>query len=194
MPTIDLKAPNHNLSNSLLTPIAAMNLEAIGNHVGSYQFVEGTNQQALIVNWEPYEQNFNDKIKELQFHERIHQPIQVWVAVDFKNYRKAYFDVFHDIEKHNNLVVDHIFNRKLARIWNYEYIRLIHVDRSINSSSGKGQETFGVDLMKDNEEYRVKVKERNIAYADPFDLLKIVNLKVGKKPFINVSDSFTFWY
>lgn len=48
--------------------------------------------------------------------------------------------------------------------------------------------------MKDNEEYRAKVRDRNISYADPFDLVKIVNQKVGKKPFPNVSDSFIFWY
>ena len=192
MPTTDLKAPNHNLSNSLLTPIAAMNLEAIKNHVGNFEFIMGTNQQALLVNWKPYE--INNKLNELEYFDRIHQTKQVWVTVDFKNYRKTYFEVFKNIEKNNNLVVDHIFNRRLAKIWNYEYIRLIHVDRSINSSSGKGQESFGVDLMKDNQEYHNKVKERNISYADPFDLVKIVNWKIGKNPFDNVAAMFQFWY
>lgn len=192
MITIDLNAPNHNLSNSLLTPIAAMNLEAIKNHVGNFEFIMGTNQQALLVNWKPYE--INNKLNELEYFDRIHQTKQVWVTVDFKNYRKTYFEVFKNIEKNNNLVVDHIFNRRLAKIWNYEYIRLIHVDRSINSSSGKGQKSFGVDLMKDNQEYHNKVKERNISYADPFDLVKIVNWKIGKNPFDNVAAMFQFWY
>ena len=49
MTTIDLKAPNHNLSNSLLAPIAAVSLDAIENHIGSYQFIDGTNQQAILL-------------------------------------------------------------------------------------------------------------------------------------------------
>ena len=194
MPTIDLQAPNHNLSNSLLTPIAAMNLDAISKHVGNFKFIDGTNQQALIVDWQPYDNDFNEKFNEFHFVERIHQPQQVWVTVDYKNYRKTYFELFTNIEKSNNLVVDHIFNRRLARIWDYKYIRLIDVDRSINSSSGRGQEAFGVDLMKDDDAYRAKVRDRDISYADPFDLVKIVNLPVGKKPFWNVADAFAFWY
>lgn len=35
-----------------------------------------------------------------------------------------------------------------------------------------------------NEDYSVKVRNRNIAYADPpFDLLKTVNFKVEKESF-----------
>lgn len=194
MLTVDQNCYNHNLPLSLLTPIGAKNLKAIEEHVGTFEFLKGSNNKAIVVDWQPYDSQLNPKIFELKDYQNIHQPKQIWVTPDFKPYRKHYFEYFKDIENQNKFVVDHLFNRRLCKIWKFQFIRLIHVDRAVNSSSGKGQESFSVDLMKDDEKYWTKIKDRNITYADPFDLVKIVNLKIGKNPYSNVKDMFNFWY
>ncbi|MBL7788911.1 MAG: hypothetical protein JNL75_03650 [Chitinophagales bacterium] len=194
MPVIDINSPNHNLPLSLLTPIAAKDLSSITNHIGNYTFIDGSDKKALIVDWLPYDNKPSAKLQCLEHGDNIHQAKQVWVTPDFKGYRKCYFDYFSTIENSYRLVVDHLFNRRLAKIWNYQYIRLIHIDRAVNSSSGRGQENFSVDLMKDDTKYWMRIRDRNISYADPFDLLKIVNQKIGKHPYHSVSDMFAFWY
>lgn len=194
MPKIDDLAYNHNLPLSLLVPIAVRDLEAIRNHIGTYNFIKNSNEKALIVDWKPYDSNLKSNIYTLEHYKNIHQPKQIWVTPDFKPYRKFYFDYFEDLNNKNKYVIDHLFNRRLCKLREFNYIRLLHIERGVNSSSGRGQESHSVNLMIDDSKYWTKITKSKVAYADPFDLVKMVNLKTGKQPYNNVKEMFQFWY
>lgn len=122
-------------------------------------------------------------------------PRQLWVEVDYRNYREAYRRFFPEMPV-SDFVVDHILNRRLARALGYRYIRLIHVSRGVNSSSGRGSEydVINYENPEGLEAERFKESPHQIFYAAPDDLLKMLNLKVGAFPLNNLRDHLHWFY
>jgi hypothetical protein len=186
---------NHNtnaLDPCLIIPTAARSIEAIEQYVGNIQVLP-SNRKWCYVSFTLLEAP-NDK--EVWKHPRAHfiqQPLQCWVHVDYTGYRMRYRCCFPEIDT-RGMVIDHILNRRFARVLGYNYIRLIHVGRGINSSSGRGMEYDVINYNNPDGLDKFTEHEDLICYADPSDLMKILNLKVGAFPLNNVRDSLHLFY
>jgi hypothetical protein len=104
---------------------------------------------------------------------------QVWVDVDFRAYRSAYATAFPEQDL-RNLVLDHVMNRRVARLKGFRYIRIVPISRAANSSSGGLSEKWGVAyhstarMIASNKDAGTFVQ-----YADLADIVKMLNIKTG---------------
>lgn len=168
------------LPECLHVPIAAVDESEILNYVGEIVDVVSfrTAKRALLVKMPPPpKRDQRLPIWELAESAVLYQPIQLWVHVNYTGYRKAYKLAFpkEDIRKK---IINHILNRRIARIKGYEYVRVSPVIRGVNSSSGYS-ENWGVNLKRigmAKEEIRGGAY---IQYADLCDLMVMMNIKVG---------------
>jgi hypothetical protein len=109
----------------------------------------------------------------------LHHSQQVWVHVDYRGYRAAYTKAFPD-EPLNELVLDHILNRRMARAMRFDYLRIVPISRGANSSSGGLPEKWGVAYQTSFEMLRINAQRQSfIQYADLGDIVKMLNLKTG---------------
>lgn len=163
-------------------PIAARDEESISRFIGKISdvLVPGTPNKALLVSL--YEiPKINPKLPIWQIKESVvfHYSKQVWVHVDYSGYRKAFIRAFPD-EDLTGLVLDHIMNRRVARLKGFNYLRIVPISRGANSSSGGQAERLGVEYHS-----TPRMREKNkmypdfIQYADLADLVKMLDLKTG---------------
>jgi len=109
----------------------------------------------------------------------LHYPMQVWVHVDYSAYRRAYIRAFPDIDL-AGLVLDHVMNRRVARLKGFMYLRVVPISRAANSSHGGLSEGWGVEyhgspvMRKRNKESQAVVQ-----YADLADVVKMLNMEGG---------------
>lgn len=109
----------------------------------------------------------------------LHHSRQVWVHVDYRGYREAYTRAFPD-QPLNELVLDHILNRRMARAMRFDYLRIVPISRGANSSSGGLPEKWGVAYQSSPEMLRINAQRQSfIQYADLGDIVKMLNLKTG---------------
>jgi len=169
------------LPECLHVPIAAVDESSICRYIGAIVGVVSINtaRRALLVRIPPPpKRNQRLPIWALAESAVLYQPIQLWVHVNYTGYRKAYKRSFpkEDITKK---VINHILNRRIARIKGYEYVRVSSVTRGVNSSSGYS-ENWGVNLKR--KAYMTKESIRGgayIQYADLCDLMVMMNIKIG---------------
>ena len=187
---IDNNANTFGLPPSLIIPIAAKSITAIKTHVGDI-IDRSQNGAAFVVNFEPLESPNDLPVWRNRRANLINCNKQIWVHVDYMSYRNFYKQKFGDSSL-SQYVVDHIMNRRLARIYGYEYVRLIHVSRGANSSSGRGPENESVKYAGGN----LPEKERQsvIVYADPSDLVKMLDIKTEGFPLDPVRDAMNMFY
>ncbi len=173
---IDPLAQTFGLPICLLIPIAAKNKNAIEKYIGSIKTAIG-NDEAFVVNFEPLELPNELPIWKHNRGHLLNSSTQIWVDVDFQNYRNVYLQYYSEISKY--YVIDHVTNRRFAKKCGFRYIRLLHVDREVNSSSGRGAESLAmknIDYVLENNSI---INDNAIEYADPADLAKMLNIKVG---------------
>ena len=184
---IDANAKNdvmtkYGLPPCLHIPIAARNEEAISRFIGKITRIlrHGSPNQALLVNtYEIPDLDLRLPIWRLKESAIFHQSSQVWVHVDFNKYRAAYLSAFPDVNL-KGLVLDHILNRRAARLKGFNYIRIVPISRGANSSSGGVSETYGVEYHSTPEMVaKNKVSPAFIQYADIADIVKMLDLKTG---------------
>jgi hypothetical protein len=163
-------------------PIAARDEAAIHSHVGRVVdvLVLGTPPKALLVETTPsVELDAMLPIWGLPKASVLHSSPQVWVHVDFVGYRRAYAKAFpaEDLQDH---VLDHVMNRRVARLKDFMYLRLVPVSRAANSSSGGLSEKWAVEYYG-AAEMRAKqlASPARIQYADLADIVKMLNQKTG---------------
>jgi len=116
----------------------------------------------------------------------LHERRQFWVHVDEEDYRELYHRIFPPA---GQMYLDHVFNRKLAREYGYRYLRLVPVASAVNTSGGRGLETFAVKESLKQAPAGARPLERQpsqpvlprsrIAYAGPFAICKMLNRKPG---------------
>jgi len=163
-------------------PIAAMDEDAIKRFIGEIVevLVPGMPNKALVV--QPYkmpELDMRMPIWQLKEAAVLHHSRQVWVHVNHPGYRKAYIKAFPN-ENLLGLVLDHVLNRRVARLKGFNYLRIVPISRGANSSSGGLSEKWGVEyhgtpsMVKKNKE-----NPAFIQYADLADITKMLNLKTG---------------
>ncbi len=188
---VDPLAETFGLHPSLIIPIGAKSKESIEKYVGSIDKVIG-NAQAFVIKFTPLSPPNELPVWKHFRCSYLTDPIQIWVDVDFKNYRKVYLEHCKEFDK--NDVIDHIMNRKYAKKWGFRYVRLLHVSRAVNSSAGKGGEAMGLKNFDSAMEMNPTINNNEIEYADPMDLSKMLNIKVGGFGLDAVRDNHYLFY
>lgn len=169
------------LPECLHVPIAAVDESSICRYIGAIVGVvsSATTRRALLVKIPPPpKRDHRLPIWELAESTVLYLPVQLWVHVNYTGYREAYKRAFpkEDITKK---VINHILNRRIARIKGYEYVRVSSVTRGVNSSSGYS-ENWGVNLKCKPKMTKEEIRGgAYIQYADLCDLMVMMNIKVG---------------
>jgi hypothetical protein len=193
MPVIDTKASTFGLHHSLIIPIGARSRKSIEQFVGPVEQVFG-NDEAFLVSFEPHGLPNDLPVWK---HERsllLNHTKQLWVDINSRKYRNIYYTVWEDMVKEKEYVIDHIMNRKLARALAYKYVRLLHVSRKTNSSSGRGGETVAMNFLPLSISVNTEINASEIVYADPMDLLKMLDIQVGGFGLDAVRDNHHLFY
>ncbi len=130
----------------LYVPVAARDTNAIETYVG--RVVEGLSRRSpskalLIEAYEPEEPNERLAIWRHPGAAILHYPRQVWVHVDYSAYRRAYLRAFPDTNL-TGFVLDHVMNRRVARLKGFAYLRIVPISRAANSSHGGLAEGWAV--------------------------------------------------
>jgi len=172
-------------------PIAARNKDAIIKYIGTINYISALKSEEAFIVTPYFIPLLNNKLPLWKIKESLilHSKNQIWVHVDYKNYRNAYLKACPD-ENIKGLSLDHILNRRVARLKGFNYIRIVPVSPSVNTSSGGVTEKYSFDFH--NSEYMKKKNKENksfIQYADIADIVKILNLKTGGRTQYVIQDS-----
>jgi hypothetical protein len=99
--------------------------------------------------------------------------------VDYAGYRRAYIRAFPDVDL-TGLVLDHVLNRRVARLKGFTYLRIVPISRAANSSHGSLSEGWGVAYHSSPEmREKNRASQALIQYADIADIAKMLNLQGG---------------
>lgn len=178
----EIALTRYGLPPCLHVPVAARDEYAIQKYIGNISLVlmEGSPNGALLV--EPHETPaINNRLPIWRLKEAalLHCPKQVWVHVDYSGYRKAYVKAFPG-EDLTGLVIDHVLNRRVARLKGFHYLRIVPISSAANSSSGGLSEKWAVEYHGTPEMIRRNAESPAfIQYADLADIVKILNIKTG---------------
>jgi hypothetical protein len=182
----------YGLDDCLITPVAAKSIKSIEQFVGNI-IMKSNDDKWCYVDFTPLS---NPNSLEVWNHARsylINQKLQCWVKIDYTGYRGRYKSCFPNINV-DKLVIDHILNRRFAKTLGYNYVRLIHVGKNVNSSSGRGMEYDVINYKNPDGLSKFEESLDEIYYADPSDLMKMLNIKIGAFPLDNVRDSSYLFY
>jgi hypothetical protein len=124
---------------------------------------------------------YNHALNGFRGHEAgvLHATRQVWVDINYRAYRRAYIRAFPDVNL-SDRVLDHVMNRRIARLKRFTYVRLVPISRGANSSHGSLSEGWGVAyhssprMMEKNRSSKASVQ-----YAYLADIAKMLNLQGG---------------
>lgn len=131
----------------LYIPVAARDTNAIETYVGRIlaQLAPRSVSKALLVEaHEPEKPDDRLAIWGVAEAAVLHYPRQVWVHVDYSAYRRAYIRAFPDVDL-TGLVLDHVMNRRIARLKGFMNLRIVPISRPANSSHGGLSEGWGVE-------------------------------------------------
>jgi hypothetical protein len=183
---------NSGLAPCLYVPIAARDRAAIERHVGIVERVvmSGASDEVfLIASHPPVER---DMLLPIWDHKNVgvlHCAKQVWAHVDCRRYRKGYKDALPGVSV-NGVVVDHVMNRRVARIKGFSYVRLVAISRGANSSSGGLCEKWEVAYHSSDRMRAINAESQaSIQYADLADLVKMLDMKTGHSLMDGVNDA-----
>jgi hypothetical protein len=109
----------------------------------------------------------------------LHYTQQVWVHVDYSGYRRAYIRAFPDADL-TDFVIDHVMNRRVARLKGFKYLRVVPVSRAVNSSHGGLSERWAVEYHSSPRMVKLnKASQAVVQYADLSDIVKMINMEGG---------------
>lgn len=176
----------------LYIPVAARDTNAIETYVGRILggLARGSPCKALLV--EAHEPEKPDERLTVWDHPEaaiLHYPRQVWVDVDYSAYRRAYIRAFPDVNL-TGLVLDHVMNRRVARLKGFKYLRIVPISRKANSSHGSLSEGWGVEYHSSPRMRELnKSSLASVQYADLCDVVKMLNMEGGGSFMQNVNDA-----
>jgi hypothetical protein len=176
----------------LYIPVAARDTNAIEIYVGRILrgLARGSPSKALLV--EAYEPEKPDDRLAIWTHPEaaiLHYPRQVWVHVDYSAYRRAYIRAFPDVDL-TGLVLDHVMNRRVARLKGFTYLRIVPISRAANSSHGGLSEGWGVELHSSPRMMELnRASQAFVQYADLADVVKMLNMEGGGSLMENVNEA-----
>jgi hypothetical protein len=170
------------LAPCLYIPVAARDMNAIETYVGRILAPLSLRSPSRALLVEAHEPEKPDERLAIWAHPQagvLHFLRQVWVHVDYRAYRRAYIRAFPDIDL-SGFVLDHVMNRRVARLKGFAYLRIVPISRAANSSHGGLSEGWGVELHSSP-----RMMERNraskavVQYADLADVVKMLNMEGG---------------
>lgn len=170
------------LQPCLYVPIAARDSHAIESFVGIIrkELALRSKYRAFLVEAYKPEKPFPlFPIWRLPESAVLHYARQIWVHVDYSGYRRVYIRAFRNVDLSNH-VIDHVMNRRVARLKGFQYLRVLPVSRAVNSSHGGLSEKWAADyhssprMLKINNASKVAVQ-----YADLSDIVKMLNMQGG---------------
>ena len=177
----EIATRHYALPPCLHVPIAAVDRQAISNCVGEViGTLNGrTPHEALLVRCnEPPEPDPELPIWGMRESYILHASLQVWVHVAYTAYRSAYRRAFPS-ENLDGLVLSHAMNRRVAKLKNFDFVRITPVSRAANSSSAYSEQ-WGVDLhSKAAAAAKTTIAQQRIAYADLTEVLLMMGVKLG---------------
>lgn len=176
----------------LYVPVAARDTDAIERYVG--RIIEGLSPRSvskalLIQAHEPIEPDSRLAIWQHPGAAILHQPLQVWVHVNYTSYRRAYRRAFPDADL-TALVLDHIMNRRVARLKGFTYLRIVPISRKANSSHGGLSEGWAVEYQSSPRMIEInRTSQAMVQYADLADVVKMLNMEGGGSFMENVNEA-----
>jgi len=166
----------------LYVPIAAIDNSAIETYVGKIHahLTLRLKRNALLVKvYEPEKPDTRLSIWTLPAAAILHHPQQVWVHVDYSGYRQAYMRAFPDVDL-TDFVIDHVMNRRVARLKGFKYLRVLPVARDVNSSHGGLSEKWAVEYHSSPRMVEInRASKAVVQYADLSDIVKMINMGGG---------------
>ncbi len=182
MRTVDPKAyhqamKEHVVPPCLHVPIVAMDEQAISDHIGEIVEVLSPGR-ALLVRVDPAHPP--DPRLPIFGHQNVSSlfpTLTLWVSPGYTRYRSAWRRAF-GAEAIDGKVLHHIYNRRMARLRGFGFIRLTPISRATNSSSAF-TEQWGVDLFTPEYLERRKQVGLRMQFADLGDLLTMLDVSLG---------------
>lgn len=166
----------------LYVPVAARDTTAIETYVGRIvaPLARGSPSKALLVEaYAPEKADVRLPIWGLPEAVVLHYPRQVWVHVDYSGYRRAYIRAFQDVDL-AGLVLDHVMNRRAARLKGFTYLRIVPISRPTNSSHGGLSEGWSVAYHSSPKMMELnRASQAVVQYADIADIVKMLNMQGG---------------
>jgi len=176
----------------LYVPIAARDANAIEKYVGriAEQLLSRLPGQALLVEaHEPEKPDARLAIWDVPEAVVLHFSRQVWVHVDYSAYRPAYRQAFPDFDL-TGFVLDHVINRRVARLKGFAYLRIVPISREANSSHGSLSEGWAVEHHSSPEmREKNRLSQASVQYADLSDIVKMLNMQGGGSFMDNVNEA-----
>lgn len=176
----------------LYVPVAARDLAAIEAYVGRVARLLACRVPAravLVDAYDPAPPDARLPIWHVAGVAVLHARAQVWVHVDYGPYRHTYAKAFPDAVL-GDLVLDHVMNRRVARLKGYAYLRLVPVSRAVNSSHGGLSERWAVEYQSSPRMREINAASRaSVQYADLADLVKMLDVEGGGSLMDRVNDT-----
>ena len=176
----------------LYIPIAARDTRSLEIYVGNIvaELARGPQSKALLIAaHEPDRPDERLAIWSVPEAAILHYPMQVWVHVDYGAYRRAYIKAFPETDL-SGKVLDHIMNRRIARLKGFTYLRIVPISREANSSHGSLSEGWGVEYHSSPRMREInKASQAAVQYADLCDIVKMLNMQGGGSFMDNVNDA-----
>jgi hypothetical protein len=176
----------------LYVPIAARDRSAIEAYVGKIhtQLTLRSKHKALLVEaHKPEKPDARLPIWDLPEAAALQRPQQVWVHVDYSGYRRAYIRAFPDADL-ADFVIDHVMNRRVARLKGFMYLRVVPVARAVNSSHGGLSEKWAVEYHSSPRMVEInRASKAAVQYADLSDIVKMINMEGGGSLMENVNEA-----
>lgn len=181
MNAIMIATTRYALPRCLHVPIAARSISAIERYIGKATVVQRDKLGRCTVLVEvgpPEDMDPNLVIWDIPESAVLHRSPQVWVHVDMKAYRKAYAAACPE-DDITGKVLDHVRNRRVARVMGFDYVRLVPISRSANASSGGLTEKWEVEFQqKPSTKAWHAAHPTFIQYGDVADLAKMMDMQM----------------
>lgn len=162
-------------------PVAARDRPSLEKYVGKIEaeLSRKNSEKAFLVSViASCEKDMRLPIWQLERAAVIQRELQVWVHVDYNNYRRAYRKAFPD-DVVDGMIMGHVINRNVARLKHFKYVRMLPITRAVNSSSAFS-EKWAMEYHSSPEmQKRHKESAKNIQYADLSDISMMLNIMPG---------------
>lgn len=161
----------------LHVPVVAVDEAAITDHIGEIVQVLSPGRALVVAIDPPPERDIRLPIWSYPTAKAFFEPLQLWVKPSYTRYRQAYVRAKGQ-ESISGKVLAHVYNRRMAMLRGYGFVRLVPVSRRANSSSSF-TEQWGLELAATDLSARRQQRGLRIQYADLGDLLVILDISLG---------------
>lgn len=161
----------------LHVPVVAADEKAITDHIGDIVEILSPGRALVVAVDPPPERDIRLPIWSYPAANVFFEPLQVWVNPNYTRYRQAYVRA-KGHESISGKVLAHVYNRRMAALRGYGFVRLVPVSRRTNSSAGF-TEQWGVELAAADLGARKLKRGLRMQYADLGDLLVMLDISLG---------------